>query len=276
MEEERVEFEKMEGFHKLKSLWRIEYKAVTLEPLLTQAASEEAKEIVDSVLGKSIPKDLPDAVPLVFEGKAVITGNAVKGVFRHLISSQLREAGVRACIQRVKGGPTLSSEQYKECPPDDPCFVCTWFGTPSRQGALHFGLLRSVEGLDKVLAGDPIPLIAIREDYGAIDPKARAFLLLAPVKENVEFKGWVKGENLSEEVIGAIKEAQDMSEKGFVQFGGHKTRGFGSVKLEVLKIEKYKTVPFELEKTFEGDKLKEFLKACQGKYHGLLARGKKS
>jgi CRISPR/Cas system CSM-associated protein Csm3 (group 7 of RAMP superfamily) len=265
----KVEFEKMEGFHKLKSLWRIEYKVTTLEPLLTQAATEEAKEVVDSVLGKTIPKDLPDAVPLIYEGKVVITGNAVKGVFRHLISSQLREAGVFICFQEVKGPNPVG-----QCPPNNPCFACTWFGTPSRQGALHFSMLKSKEPIEKVLAGDPIPMIAIRDDYGAIDPKARAFLLLAPVKENVEFGGWIKGENLSDEIIGAIKEIQDMSEMGFVKFGGFKTRGFGSVKIEVVKIEKYSTVPFKLEKEYSGEDLKKFLEECREKYHDLMIRGK--
>jgi len=274
MEEVNVEFEKMEGFHKLKSLWRIEYKITTLEPFLTQAATEETKEVVDSTLSKSIPKDLPDAVPLIFEGKAVITGNSVKGVFRHLISSQLREAGVPICFQEVKYGSEAPRE-LKECKPDKPCFACTWFGTRSRQGALYFSMLKSQENLESVLAADPIPMIAVRDDYEAVDPKARAFLLLAPVKENVEFNGWIKGENLSEEIIGAIKEIQDISEKGFVKFGGFKTRGFGSVKIEILKIEKYSTIPFKLERVYTGEELKKFLEECQRKYHALMSRGRK-
>lgn len=273
MEKVDVEFEKMEGFHKLKSLWRIEYKAATLEPLLTQAATEETKEVVDSILGKTIPKDMPDAVPLIFDGRAVITGNAVKGVFRHVISSQLREAGVPICFQEVKCGSEGEAE-VKQCPPDKPCFACTWFGTPSRQGSLYFSMLKSVKPLEEVLAGDPIPMIAIRDDYRAIDPKARAFLLLAPVRENAEFHGWIKGENLSSEIIGAIKEIQDISEKGFLKFGGFKTRGFGSVKIEILKIEKYGTTPFKLEREYIGENLKNFLNECQKRYHELMNRGK--
>jgi len=270
-----VEFEKMEGFHRLKSLWKIEYRVTTLEPLLTQAATEETKEVVDSALGKTIPKDLPDAVPLIFDGKAVVTGNAVKGMFRHLISSQLREAGVPVCFQEVKHG-SAAPEGPKQCPPDNPCFACTWFGTPSRQGALYFSMLKSTEPVEKVLAGDPIPMIAIRDDYEAIDPRARAFLVLAPVREDVEFSGWIKGENLSGEIIGAIKEIQDMSGKGFVKFGGFKTRGFGSVRIEVLKVEEYGTVPFKLEKEYSKEDLEKFLSECQKKYHELMSRGKRA
>ncbi len=272
MEGVDVEFEGMEGFHKLKSLWRIEYEAKTLEPILTQAATEETKEIVDSVLGKTIPKDLPDAVPLIFEGKSVITGNSVKGVFRHIISSQLREAGVPICFQKVKYGS--AAPEQTQCPPDKPCFVCTWFGTPSRQGALYFSMLRSHEPLEKVLAGDPIPMIAVRDDYRAIE--ARAFLLLAPLKENVKFHGVIDGENLSSEIIGAIKEVHDISGRGFVKFGGFKTRGFGAVKIEILKVEKYGTVPFNLEKEYSGDDLKSFLEECQRKYHDLMSRGRRA
>ena len=275
MEGVEVEFEKMEGFHRLKSLWKIEYRVTTLEPLLTQAATEETKEVVDSALGKTIPKDLPDAVPLIFDGKAVVTGNAVKGMFRHLISSQLREAGVPVCFQEVKHG-SAAPEGPKQCPPNNPCFACTWFGTPSRQGALYFSMLKSTEPVEKVLAGDPIPMIAIRDDYEAIDPRARAFLVLAPVREDVEFSGWIKGENLSGEIIGAIKEIQDMSGKGFVKFGGFKTRGFGSVRIEVLKVEEYGTVPFKLEKEYSKEGLEKFLSECQKKYHELMSRGKKA
>jgi len=279
MGEQDVEFVKMEGFHRLSSLWKIDYRVVTVEPFLTQAVTEETKELVDTILGRSLPKgkDLPDAVPLVIGDRAVVTGNAVKGIFRHIISSQLTEAGVSVCSQRVKYGEKGSppSGRAPECAPDKPCFVCTWFGTASRQGALYFSMLRSVEGVERILVSDPIPLIALRDDYRAIEAKARAFMLLAPVKEGVEFRGWIKGENLSEEIIGAIKEIQDMSEKGFVHFGGFKTRGFGTIRMQILKVERYRTVPFGLERTYEGDELQGFLKDCQGKYHGLLSRGKK-
>lgn len=268
---EKIGFGQMKGFHRLQSLWKICYKAVTCEPLLTQAADEDTKERVDRIIGRRIVKDLPDAVPLVIGDIATITGNAVKGVFRHLISAQLTEAGIDVCSQKVKGDALEG--RIDQCPPNDPCFACTWFGTPSRQGALYFSMLRSTKSLKEVLAGDPIPMVSLREDYMAIDPKARAFLILAPVKEGVEFQGWIKGENLSEEIIGAIKEVQDMSERGFVQFGGFKTRGFGAVRLEIFRVEKYRTVPFELEVSYEGDNLRSFLEGCQRKYHEMLAKG---
>jgi CRISPR/Cas system CSM-associated protein Csm3 (group 7 of RAMP superfamily) len=268
---DNVTFEKMEGFHKLQSLWKVEYKVVTLEPFLTQPASEETKEKVDRILGKQIKKDLPDAVPLIIGDRVVITGNAAKGVFRHIISAQLTEAKIPVCTQEVKGG--RPEGRKPQCSPDDPCFVCTWFGTPSRQGALHFSFLESAGGVEEVLASDPIPMVALREDLSAIDPKARAFLVIAPVKKGVEFSGWIKGENLSGEIIGAIKEVQEMSQRGFVQFGGFKTRGFGGVRIEISRIEKYRTVPFGLEKSYEGKELDEFLSACQREYHSLLAKG---
>lgn len=290
------EFEKMVGFHKLKSLWRIDYRAITMEPFLTKGASDELRDEIGDKLGKTLPKPDLDAVPLVIGNQAVLTGNAVKGVFRHLIAAQLSNAGVKVCVQEVKVRPVESrgSEDVEQvikkkaedmgrlppCEPDNPCFTCTWFGTMTkrgaRQGALSFGFLRSVRELDEILAEEPIPMVALAEDFNAliaVKGKGR-FALLAPVKENVEFSGWIKGENLSEEIIGAIKEVQDMSEKGFVQFGGFKTRGFGSLKIEILKVEKYKTVPFGIEATYEGDGLKAFLEACQKKYHALLSRGK--
>lgn len=284
------EFKKMSGFHKLESLWRIGYKAITMEPFLTKGVSDELREDIGDKLGKTLPKPDLDAVPLVMGDKAILTGNAMKGIFRHLLSAQLTQADIKVCVQEIKvrppefEGDKQSVEKIKEmgrleeCKPDNPCFSCTWFGTPSRQGALHFSFLKSKENLDKILAEEPVPMVALAEDLNAliaIRGKGR-FALLAPVKENVEFQGWVKGENLSTEIIGAIKEVQDMSEKGFVQFGGYKTRGFGTMRIEILKIEKYKTVPFELEETYEGPELKIFLGNCQKEYHSLMTRGKKS
>lgn len=264
----------------LKSLWRIEYKAVTIEPLLTQTVSEDAREEIDVRLGKRLPKVL-DAVPLVIGDRAVITGNTVKGLLRHLISAQLAAAGHDICVQEVKLGKGVAPPKgrIKECKPNDPCFACTWFGTGSRQGALYFSFLMSDEDIDKVLAREPIPLIAIRDDYRAVSKEAGlqrrgAFALLAPVKKDVEFTGWINGENLSNEIIGAIKEIQDISGKGFVQFGGYRTRGMGSMKMEITKVEKYGTKPFKLDESYEGAELKDFLSKCQKSYHTFLKRGK--
>jgi len=287
-------FKRMDGFHRLESLWRIEYKATTMEPLLTRGVSDELRDEIGDLLGKTLPKPDLDAVPLIMGNKAVLTGNAVKGIFRHLLSAQLTQAGIKVCVQDVKVRPIeteskkQSEDKVKEkvkemgrltqCPPDNPCFICTWFGTASRQGALYFSFLKSVKDLEEILAEEPIPMVALAEDTNALIAVRGMgrFALLAPLKENVEFRGWIKGENLSEEIIGAIKEVQDMSEKGFVQFGGFKTRGFGALKIEILKIEKYETTPFKLGKSYEGDELKSFLDECQRKYHALMDRGSKS
>lgn len=259
----------MPGFHILGSMWRIEYKATTLEPFLTQPATDEAREAIGEVLGKALAKPELDAVPLVIGGRAVITGNAVKGVFRHVISAQLTAAGISVCVQNVKLGEK-PPERAEQCSPHEPCFVCTWFGTASRQGALYFSFLTSAETVEKVLADEPIPMIALRDDQMAV--ARRAFLLLAPLKSGVEFTGYVTGENLSEEIIGAIKELVDISGKGFLKFGGFKTRGMGSVKLNITRLEKYRTVPFGLEFEYTNAELDEYLKKCQAKYHALLKR----
>ena len=283
-------FKRMNGFHRLESLWRIEYKAITMEPFLTRGVSDELKDEIGDLLGKTLPKPDLDAVPLIMDNKAVLTGNAVKGIFRHLLSAQLTHAGIKVCVQDVKvrpiepGSQKQSEDKVKEmgrltqCSPDNPCFICTWFGTASRQGALYFSFLKSVKDIEEILVEEPIPMVALAEDTNALIATRGMgrFALLAPLKENVEFRGWIKGENLSEEIIGAIKEVQDMSEKGFVQFGGFKTRGFGALRIEILKVEKYETTPFKLRKSYEGDELKSFLDECQRKYHSLLDRGSRS
>lgn len=265
-------FEKMPGFHKLESLWMIEYRAVAREPVITAPAEEEAKIEVEKILDKKLAKTYPDLVPLIFEGHAAFSGNAVKGLFRHLISSQLTNAGVRVCVQSVKlgGGRELPEGRVLQCRPEDPCFVCTWFGTPSRQGALHFSFLKSVRSFNEVVAENSIPMIALDDEFMGVSKQA--FLLVVPLKPGTEFRGWIKGENLSREVIGAIKEVVDMSKAGFVQFGALKTRGFGAMELEILGVEKYSTRPFQLEKKYAGGELDNFLKECQKEYHKILTR----
>lgn len=275
MSEKEVEFERMPGFHKLESLWRIEYKATALEPVITQAATEEARTEISDLIGRTYAKPEIDLVPLVMGDRAVITGNAVKGVFRHIISAQLTAAGIAVCVQKIKlgEGAEVPKERQSRCSPEDPCFVCTWFGRASRQGALYFSFLKSVKPLEEVIVGEPVPMVALSDQYRAISERARAFALIAPVKAGTEFTGWIKGENLSNEIIGAIKEIANMSEKGFIQLGGLKTRGMGAMRIEITRVEKYGTKPFKLEKTWTEDELDEFLKECQTAYHELLKQG---
>lgn len=258
-----------------------------MEPFLTRAVSDEMKEEIGDLLGKSLPKDL-DFVPLTMGDRAVITGNSVKGKIRHIISAQLTEAGIEVCIQETKLEipEGLKSREEREayieqksrelgrlkwCKATNPCFVCTWFGTVSRQGALYFSMLKSVKPINDILTGEPIPMVALTEDAKA--QRRGSFALIAPVKESIEFQGWIGGENLSDEILGAFKEVQDMSQKGFIQFGGLKTRGFGAIRLEIFKVERYKAAPFELENSYEGYELLRFLENCQQKYHELLRGG---
>lgn len=258
-------------FHRLTSLWKIEYKIETKEPFITQAVSEEVKRLVEDKIDREIPKTSLDAVPLLIEGRAVITGNAAKGVFRHVISAQLTEAGHRVCVQDVKieRGEAPPEGRASQCKPKEPCFVCKWFGTASRQGALHFSFLKSVKSVDEgILVEEPFPMIALRDDTRAV--ARRAFLLVAPVRAGVEFRGWIKGENLEHEIIGAIKEVQDMSREGFLQFGAFKTRGMGAVEMEILRVCEFQTVPFELKNEYEGRELEAFLRDAQEKYHRFL------
>jgi len=270
-------FKRMPGFHVLESLWRIDYKATAIEPVLTRSADEETKYRIDEIVGKKTEKTAPDMVPLVFGNKVIFTGNAVKGLFRHIISSQLTSAGHMICVQDVKASREQPPQgRQRQCGPENPCFVCMWFGTASRQGALHFSFLESVKNVEDVVAKDPIPMIAVTDEFMGASIKRRAFVMIVPVKAGTEFTGWIKGVNLSDEIIGAIKEVVDMSERGFIQFGGLKTRGYGSMRLNITSIEKYSTRPFKLEKRYEGEELKAFLENCQKAYHKLLETGQKA
>ena len=159
-----MEFERMPGFHKLTSLWRIDYRAIAKEPILTMTADEETKELADRIVGKKIQKTYPDLVPLIFEGKASFSGNAVKGLFRHLIAAQLTAAGIPVCVQDVKAPEGVPEGRRRQCKPPDLCFVRNWFGTASRQGALHFSFLLSTQPYEEVISKVPIPMIALSDE----------------------------------------------------------------------------------------------------------------
>ena len=73
-----------------------------MEPLLTRGVSDELRDEIGDLLGKTLSKPDLDAVPLIMDNKAVLTGNAVKGIFRHLLSAQLTQAGIEVCVQDVK------------------------------------------------------------------------------------------------------------------------------------------------------------------------------
>jgi len=259
-------------FQKIENLWRIEYKVVTKEPFLTQAVSEEIKRIIEEKIDKEIPTS-PEAVPLVLGGHAVITGNAVKGLLRHKISAKLTEAGHKVCVQEVKieKNENPPEGREKQCESKNPCFVCKWFGTKSRQGALYFSFLKSVKSIDDgILLEEPVPMVALRDDTKAVS--RHAFLLLAPVGENVEFKGWITGENLEHEILGAIAEIEAESKEGFLKFGAFKTRGFGTVEMEITKVCEFQSAPFELRKAYEGEDLREFLENVREKWDEFLVR----
>jgi len=52
----------------------------------------------------------------------------------------------------------------RQCKPPDLCFVCNWFGTASRQGALHFSFLLSTQPYKEAISKDPIPMIALSDE----------------------------------------------------------------------------------------------------------------
>lgn len=259
------------NFAKLESLWKISYRAETLEPFLTAAATKEAKERVGIMIDKEMAKTELDSVPLVMGKRAVITGNGMKGVCRHTLSSQLSNAGHEdICVQRVKleERERPPAGRKVQCGPSNPCFICNWFGTASRQGALSFGFLTSKQPVDEILLEEPIPMISVKDDYRAA--AKRGFLLYAPLDEGVKFEGEITGENLDPEILGGIKEIQDMSSQGFIKLGAYKTRGLGAVKFEIEKIEEFSTSPFSLSRSYTGGELEEFLEDRQERYQRFL------
>ena len=269
--------------HKIESLWRIGYTLTISDNsilLYSIGRTEEARDIwARAGLREAVARRVEE-LPVVFgetlEGKPVISGNEVKGIFRHFIAASLTSKGHKVCVPSTKRHMVkrregkrevreyyIPEERLSECRPEEMCFLCRWFGTASYESPLYFSFLVCDQSFKEAMS-TVVPMIAFDEEFGGTAGEALAGFI--GVKGGTQFKGDVTGINLNEVVIGALYDVVKASEKGFIKFGRLRTRGFGRTLLQFTEVEKYSTAPFKLEFRLEGEDATKFLEECLKKY----------
>jgi CRISPR/Cas system CSM-associated protein Csm3 (group 7 of RAMP superfamily) len=275
--------------HKINNLWKIEYELIVNEDsilLYSRGKIEEAKIIWSELnLEEAIAKQIEE-LPFIFgdieNGKPAISGNEVKGIFRHFISASLASKGHKICVpdtkRHVKEITINKKEERKyyipidrieQCSPEKLCFVCKYFGTSGYESPLYFSFLICDKKFKEVLS-NVVPLIAFDEQFGG--SAGGALVSFIGIKGGTKFYGEIDGINLDNRIIGAIYDVVKASEKKFIKFGRLRSRGFGTATIKIKKIIKYSVAPFNEEAIFEGEELEDFLKKCWNEYKEFASK----
>jgi len=271
--------------HRLDSLWRIEYRLEVCEDsvlLYSRGRTEEAKELwMRADVHDAVARQLEE-LPLVFgevlSGNPVISGNEAKGVFRSFIAASLTSKGHKLCTPSTKRH-LIETDKVKEyyipeerlegCPPEQPCFVCKWFGTAGYESPLQFSFLVCDKPFREVMS-NVIPMIAFDDEFGGA--AGGALISFIGVRGGSVFKGEVTGLNLDSVIVGAIYDVFKASEHGFIRFGRLRSRGFGKVRMSVERITIYSAAPFKVERVLEGGELRGFLERCWRDYSEFASK----
>jgi len=94
-------------YHRINNYWKIEYEAIVdSNSILLYSKGKIKGEIwpklkLEEAISKQI-EELPFTLGDLEDGKPAISGNEVKGIFRHFISASLISKGHKICIQDVK------------------------------------------------------------------------------------------------------------------------------------------------------------------------------
>lgn len=275
--------------HRIDSLWKIEYNLTVCEDsilLYSRGRTEEARELwmrvgLPEAIARQI-EELPMVIGETINGKPVISGNEVKGIFRSFIAASLTAKNHKVCtpstkmhiIEERKDDRIIKRyfvpvERLEECPPEKMCFVCRWFGTAGYESPLHFSFLVCDRPFSEVMS-NVIPMIAIDEEFGGVTRGALVGFI--GVKGGSVFKGEITGLNLDEVIIGGLYDVFRASEYGFIKFGRLRSRGFGKAKLTVNRISRYSVSPFREVEVLESEKLTSFLENCLGKYSEFASK----
>jgi CRISPR/Cas system CSM-associated protein Csm3 (group 7 of RAMP superfamily) len=271
--------------HRIDSLWKIEYRLEVCEDsilLYSRGRTEEAKELwaradIQDAIAKSL-EELPVVFGETLSGNPVISGNEAKGIFRSFIAASLTSKGHKVCTPSTKRH-LVETDRTKEyyvpeerldgCPPEQPCFVCRWFGTAGYESPLQFSFLVCDKPFKEVMS-NVVPMIAFDDEFGGA--AGGALVSFIGVKGGSVFKGEVTGLNLDNTIIGALYDVFKASEHGLIRFGRLRSRGFGKAKMRVERITVYSAAPFKVERVLEGDELKSFLERCWREYSEFASK----
>jgi len=183
-----------------------------------------------------------DTVLKDVDGVPVIPGSSWKGVFRSAGERILRNKKVTVCsgvgedyclnnfrkFNEFQKSISRNIEEALKIFWDYTCLNCKLFGTMSVMAAVKFMDSRALE-----FKLGSRTMVAISRTEGASARKALAPVEFVEPGSRFSFK--MIGNNLPNYVIGYLLTIMKSIHDGYVQIGGHKTRGFGFVKFSSLR-----------------------------------------
>lgn len=171
-----------------------------------------------------------------------IPGSSLKGVFRSTAEKIARTYGLRVCniSPRTICGSIYKKDLEKAIKNNDRagllkivndfCIVCKLFGSAGYKSHIDFG--------DGFVIGPYIISsktgIAINRRTGAV--ARRALYTVEYVEPGAKFSLTISATNIPNYAIGLLAYIIDYINMGLVKIGGFKTRGFGTVKIDIKEI----------------------------------------
>ena len=235
------------GLHKLLRRVVLEGVVVNDEPLRVGAGAGGYFEPVDLVVLK-VKLPGKGAVP-------VVPGSSWKGVFRSTAYSIALVEGLKVCeglpnatcmqgnefeyVERAGEGLSKKLEMLVKADGVKACLLCLIFGSPSLASHVYFGESYPLDGY----ALGYRTCVAISRRTGAA---YRGMLFTVEyVEPGCKWSFRLVAENLPNYALGLLAEVIEHISSGLVKVGGLKSRGFGRVHFEDLKLRVYSPKPEE-------------------------------
>ncbi len=228
------------GHHKLFRIIRFEAKIINDEPLRVGAGKATSTfEPVDLTVVKIFNPKINKYVPF-------IPGSSWKGVFRAHAVRIAKSHGLDKVCEGVPQSTCLTGNEFHEYERKGidektkielimqgsirSCLLCLVFGTPS--------ILSHIVFHDSMPIEEPIlgyrTMVAISRRTGAASP--RALYAVEYIEPGSRFTFTMEAINLPNYVIGLLMTIIEHLNLGLVKVGGMKTRGFGKIHFEDIKL----------------------------------------
>jgi len=237
----RIQHFKWFGFHTLVRRVFFDVTIINVEPLRVGAGrGASVFEPTDLVVVKMRTADGREA--------PYIPGSSLKGVFRSYVVKLMRSAGLSVC-GGVPGDTCLKGDEFYQYDRArasyetiidsiangsiKTCLACMIFGSPSLASHARF--------YDAYVVGDYRlgyrTMIAIDRRTGVA--RRGALFSVEFVEPGAKFNLRIEFVNTPNYAIGVVAEALMDMHNGLLKIGGFKTRGFGWVRIESLKVYGY-------------------------------------
>lgn len=232
------------GHHKLLRIVTISGEAVNLEPIRVGAGPGKAVfEVTDLVVLKV--KNVSTG-----EEKPVIPGSSWKGLFRAAATMLCRSLGLNVC-DGLPNATCLRGDEFYDVERRRPmdveaklsmllnrngakaCITCLMFGSPSLHSHVTFS---DSTPISRYLIGYRT-CVAINRRTGAAH--RGALFTVEYVEPGCKFGFGLRAENLPNYALGLLASVIELINAGVVRVGGLKSRGFGRMRIENLRLSVY-------------------------------------